>query len=114
LGHRLFIGLDGHNDSIAVSLVPSDSTKARRYGIIGGEYDDVLSCQKTGGCPSQRRLEVLLQSGAARLCSGPLAPGARGDCILVCSSKIPRKPGDRVKTDRPNADQLARLYRAGS
>ena len=38
----LFIGLDVHNDSIAVSLAPSDSTEVRRYGIIGGSHDDVL------------------------------------------------------------------------
>ena len=31
----------------------------------------------------------------------------------MAPSKIPRKPGDRVKTDRRDADQLARLYRAG-
>jgi hypothetical protein len=32
----LFLGLDVHNDSIAVSLPPSDSTEVRRYGVIGG------------------------------------------------------------------------------
>src|ERR1035437_3578432 len=35
-GPVLFIGLDVHNDSIAVSIAPSDSTEVRRYGIIGG------------------------------------------------------------------------------
>ena len=35
-----------HNDSIAVSLAPSDSTEVRRYGIIGGEHDDVLKLAK--------------------------------------------------------------------
>jgi hypothetical protein len=33
--------------------------------------------------------------------------------LLVAPSKIPRKPGDRVKTARRDADQLGRLYRAG-
>src|ERR1022692_4029633 len=42
----LFVGLDVHNDSIAVSLAPSDSTEVRRYGIIGGEHDDVLKLVK--------------------------------------------------------------------
>jgi hypothetical protein len=37
----LHIGLDVHNDSLAVSLAPSDSTEVRRYGIIGGTHDDV-------------------------------------------------------------------------
>jgi hypothetical protein len=34
----LFVGLDVHNDSIAVSIAPSDSTEVRRYGIIGGDW----------------------------------------------------------------------------
>ena len=38
---------------------------------------------------------------------------ARRGCLLVCPSRVPRRPGDRVKTDRRDADQLARLYRAG-
>ena len=45
-GPVLFIGLDVHNDSIAVSLAPSDPTEVRRYGIIGGEHDDVLKLAK--------------------------------------------------------------------
>jgi hypothetical protein len=42
----LFIGLDVHNDSIAVSLAPSDSTEVRRYGLIGGSHEDVLRLLK--------------------------------------------------------------------
>jgi hypothetical protein len=42
----LFLGLDVHNDSIAVSLAPSDSAAVRRYGIIGGEHEDVLKLAK--------------------------------------------------------------------
>ncbi|MBU8541795.1 transposase [Roseomonas tokyonensis] len=39
---------------------------------------------------------------------------ARGhDCIVVAPSQIPRKPGDRVKTDRRDAVMLASLHRAG-
>ena len=45
-GPVLCIGLDVHNDSIAVSLVPADATEVRRYGIIGGEHDDVLKLAK--------------------------------------------------------------------
>ena len=45
-GPKLFLGLDVHNDSIAVSLAPSDSTEVRRYGIIGGSHDDVLKLIK--------------------------------------------------------------------
>ena len=35
------------------------------------------------------------------------------ECLIIAPSKVPRQPGDRVKTDRRDADQLARLFRAG-
>lgn len=33
--------------------------------------------------------------------------------VVVAPSLIPRKPGDRIKTDRRDAINLARLHRAG-
>jgi len=34
-------------------------------------------------------------------------------CVVIAPSLTPRRPGDRVKTDRRDAEKLARLYRAG-
>ena len=34
-------------------------------------------------------------------------------CVVVAPSLIPRKPGDRIKTDRRDAINLAKLHRAG-
>jgi len=97
----LFIGLDVHNDSIAVSIAPGDSTEVRRYGIIGGEHDDVLKLVK--------KLQAAHPGGILKIC---YEAGPRGfalcrclrshglDCLLVCPSQVPRKPGERVKTDR--------------
>src|SRR5215204_3234553 len=34
-------------------------------------------------------------------------------CVVVAPSLIPRKPGDRIKTDRRDATNLAKLHRAG-
>lgn len=114
-GHRvLFIGLDVHNDTIAVSLAPSDSTEVRRYGIIGGQHDDVLRLLKklTAAHPGVG-LKCCYEAGPRGypLCRFIRQHGA--DCIIVAPSKVPRQPGDRVKTDRRDADQLARLFRAG-
>ena len=113
-GPALFVGLDVHNDSIAVSLAPSDSTEVRRYGIIGGAHDDVLTLSK--------KLSAAHPGVALKFC---YEAGPRGyplcrflrrhgcECIIVSPSRVPRAPGDRVKTDRRDADQLARLLRAG-
>ena len=34
-------------------------------------------------------------------------------CDVVAPSLIPRKPGERIKTDRRDANKLAKLHRAG-
>lgn len=34
-------------------------------------------------------------------------------CAVIAPALIPKRPGDRVKTDRRDAENLARLYRAG-
>jgi transposase len=113
-GPVLFLGMDVHNDSIAVSLAPSGTTEVRRYGVIGGSHDDVLKlCRKLQGAHPDTALKFCYEAGPRGY---PLCRFLRGhghECILVAPSKIPRKPGDRVKTDRRDADQLARLYRAG-
>jgi transposase len=35
------------------------------------------------------------------------------ECVVVAPSLIPRRPGERIKTDRRDAANLARLHRAG-
>ncbi len=110
----LFIGLDVHNDSIAVSLAPSDSPEVRRYGIIGGQHDDVLRLiKKLAAAHPGAGLKFCYEAGPRGypLCRFLRQHGA--ECIIVAPSKVPRQPGDRVKTDRRDADQLARLFRAG-
>jgi transposase len=113
-GRVLFIGLDVHNDSIAVSLAPSDGTEVRRYGIIGGQHDDVLKLiKKLSAAHPGATLKFCYEAGPRGypLCRFIRQHGA--ECLIVAPSKVPRQPGDRVKTDRRDADQLARLFRAG-
>ena len=110
----LYIGLDVHNDTIAVSLAPSGSTEVRRYGIIGGSHDEVLKlAKKLQGAHPQAQLKLCYEAGPRGYPLCRFLGSHQYDCIIVSPSKVPRKPGDRVKTDRRDADQLARLYRAG-
>jgi transposase len=113
-GPVLFIGLDVHNDSIAVSLALSDVTEVRRYGLIGGSHDDVLRLlKKLVAAHPGVRLRFCYEAGPRGypLCRFIRSHGC--ECLVVAPSKVPRQPGDRVKTDRRDADQLARLFRAG-
>lgn len=113
-GPALFIGLDVHTNSIAVSLAPSDSTEVRRYGEIGGTHDDVLKlAKKLAATHPGTELRFGYEAGPHGYPLGRCLRANGYDCILVAPSKIPRKAGERVKTNRRDADQLARLHRAG-
>lgn len=113
-GPALFIGLDVHTDSIAVSLAPSESTEVRRYGLIGGTHDDVLKlAKKLAAAHPGVTLKFCYEAGPHGYPLGRCLRAHDYDCILVAPSKMPRQPGDRVKTNCRDADQLARLHRAG-
>ena len=116
-GPVLFIGLDVHNDSIAVSLAPSDATEVRRYGIIGGEHDDML---KLATKLAAAHPGMLLKFGYE---SGPCGFGlarqlqAWGVSVLVIRPMKLDSLGKGVNTDKTDAAKLvSRLdrYLAGN
>src|SRR6266536_1749354 len=109
----LYVGLDVHKDSIAVAYAPDDrGAEVVSLGAIGPRQCDIDKLI--------RRLE---SKGAALVFvyeAGPCGYGlyryltGKGfACHVVAPSLIPRKAGDRVKTDRRDAMTLARLMRSG-
>src|SRR4030067_1263137 len=34
-------------------------------------------------------------------------------CVVIAHSLLPKKPGDRVKTDKKDAEKIARMHRMG-
>ena len=107
-----YIGLDVHKETIAVSIAPQHSTEVRRYGIINGSLDAVDKLVKKLSCDSVE-LRVVYEAGPCGfvICRHLRSQGIA--CDVISPSLIPKKASDRVKTDRRDADQLARLYRAG-
>jgi transposase len=70
-----------------------------------------------------RFVERLQRQGVVRCCyeAGPCGfelqralTARRVPCDVIAPALIPRRPGDRIKTDRRDAGQLAVLYRAGA
>jgi transposase len=107
-----YIGLDVHKETIAVSIAPQNSTEVRRYGIIGGTLDAVDKLVKK---LAKENIELRFAYEAGP-CGFVLCRHLRNKgfhCEVIAPSLIPKKASDRVKTDRRDADQLARLYRAG-
>ena len=107
----LYVGLDVHKESIAVALDDSDGS-LRRYGEIPGHIQTVDKLIQKLQKPGQE-LRLCYEAGPFGfvLCRHLRQRGHV--CEVVAPSLIPKRAGDRVKTDGRDAEQLARLFRAG-
>ena len=110
---RLFIGMDVHKDSIAVAYVTQDHGAEVTYlGTIGTRHGDIDHLIRKMPSKANQRLFVYEAGPCGSWLYRSLTQKGY-DCWVVAPSLIPKKPGDRVKTDRRDAVQLARLARSG-
>jgi transposase len=107
-----FIGLDVHKDSIAIAAAKADSRDEPRFvGTTGHSARQVEKALARSGCAPQE-LAIAYEAGPCGygLYRQLTAGGFR--CEVVAPSKTPRRPADRIKTDRRDALLLARLHRS--
>ena len=109
----LFIGIDVHKDSMAVAYVAQDHGAEVTYlGTIGtrqGDIDQLIRKMQS----KAKHLIFVYEAGPCGYWLYRYLTQKGYDCWVVAPSLIPKKPGDRVKTDRRDAVQLARLARSG-
>lgn len=104
------VGLDVHKDTIAIAKlrprsevplvwqIPNEKKAIQRTFVkLLTEAEELRCCYEAGPCGFEmhRQLEAI---------------GI--ECVVVAPSLIPRRPGERIKTDRRDAVKLARLDRA--
>ena len=107
-----FVGLDVHKETIAVALAEASSGEVRYIGEIANTPEAV-----------DKMVKQLRKGGADLSFCCEAEPCGYGihrqltdlgwDCQVVAPSLIPKKAGDRVKTDWRDSLMLARLHRAG-
>jgi len=112
--YSVYVGLDVHKETIAVAIArPGRDDPEYREEIanmrktveklierLSREFDGalLLFCYEAGPCGYGLHRQII---------------GTGHDCEVVAPSLIPKKPGERIKTDRRDALKLARLLRAG-
>src|SRR6202011_5422416 len=108
-----YVGLDVHKDGIVVA-VPEGGIRGevRDYGRIANTpaaLDRLVRRLDREGV----RLRFCYEAGLCGYGIQRHATAHGHECVVVAPSLIPKRAGDRVKTDRRDAASLARLHRAG-
>ena len=91
--------------------------------LLPGHRTPALHPLRSDPATILRFVDRLQRQGVVRCCyeAGPCGfelqralTARRVPCDVIAPALIPRRPGDRIKTDRRDAGQLAVLYRAGA
>ena len=107
-----YVGIDAHKVELHVALLAPDASAPVTWHVQNEAWavdrlrrklekaapGPVACCYEAGPCgyALQRQLER-----------------GRVQCQVIAPALVPRKPGERIKTDRRDARKLAELHRAG-
>ena len=109
----LYVGLDVHKMSVDVAIAePGSAEETRYYGRIGGDLealDKVTRKLRAQGV----ELRFAYEAGPCGYQIYRHLTAQGYSCLVAAPALIPRRPGDRLKNDRRDALNLARLLRAG-
>ena len=109
----LYVGLDVHKYSISVALAEEGRDGDVRFL---GDFENTPAAIAKFCRTLSRKAENLELCYEAGCCGYGIYRQLTADghnCMVVAPSRIPRAPGDRIKTDRRDAQRLAVLHRSG-
>jgi transposase len=105
-----FLGMDVHAETIAVAMAEPDG-EVRFLGTIPNREESIRKLVKKLGAPDQ--LRACYEAGPTGYVLYWQLTALGVKCEVVAPTLVPVKAGDRVKTDRKDAEKLARSYRSG-
>ena len=109
----LFVGLDVHKETNSVAYAAGGTAELPQFvGQVGTRQCDVDKLVRRLQGQSSR-LVFAYEAGPCGYVLHRYLATKGLDCRVVAPSLIPKKPGDRVKNDRRDAVELARLLRSG-
>jgi transposase len=107
-----YIGLDVHKATIAVAIA-DEAGAPTSYGSIPNDPSAVRTLMTRLGDDRQLEVRVAYEAGPTGYTLHRQLTRLGISCIVVAPSLIPKRAGDKVKTDRRDALKLARLLRSG-
>src|SRR5690242_781487 len=105
---RTLVGLDVHAMKIVAAVLDAETGELQSFAMGGENAAAAAFC---AGLPGPVR--VSYEAGPTGYGLARELAGRGVECVVAAPGKIPRAAGDRVKTDRRDAESLVRLLLAG-
>jgi transposase len=105
---RSLVGLDVHATKIVAAVLDAETGQLQVFAMTGENAKAAAFC---AGLP--RPVRVAYEAGPTGYGLARELAKRGMECVVAAPSKIPRASGDRVKTDRRDAEHLVRLLLAG-
>jgi len=105
---KALVGLDVHASKIVAAVLDGETGELQTFGLSGDMNAAAGFC---AGLP--RPVRVAYEAGPTGYGLARELAKRGVECVVAAPSKIPRASGDRVKTDRRDAEHLVRLLLAG-
>src|SRR6516162_8474573 len=114
MGDRIrYVGLDVHKEGIVVAVAEGGARgEVREYGRIANTRSALDGLARKLGREGVK-LRFCYEAGPCGYGIQRQLSAGGHDCVVVAPSLIPKRAGERVKTDQRDAVSLARLDRAG-
>jgi len=111
MNYNTVVGLDVHKATIVAAVLPPGMNRPYRTFTIENEPKAVERMVQS--VTARGPVEFVYEAGPCGYQTHRQITQLGHKCILIAPGLIPKRPTDRVKTDRRDAENLARLYRAG-
>ena len=105
---KTLVGLDVHATKIVAAVLDAETGQLQTFAMSGETPTAAGFC---AGLP--RPVRVAYEAGPTGYGLARELAKRGVECVVAAPSKIPRASGDRVKTDRRDAEHLVRLLLAG-
>jgi transposase len=107
-----YVGIDAHKRDLHVAMLVGPATTPVTW-VVENEPKAIERLHRKLEREAPGRVQVCYEAGPCGYALQRQLTKGRVGCVVIAPALMPRKPGDRVKTDTRDARKLAELLRAG-
>jgi transposase len=107
-----YVGVDAHKKDLFIAMLVGDRTAPVTWQV-GNEPQAVRRLVRKLEREAPGPVRVCYEAGPCGYALQRQMTTTRVECQVIAPALIPRKPGERIKTNRRDARKLAELHRAG-